>query len=391
MPDTVIRGVATTVDVTFVKDGTQTPLAIVGGVSVAITTPNNLAVFSGMAAQDQNNPARWVLNFTIPKTAPVTSGDQKYVLRWRAVSDGQINIEREYFEVIDEAAPDAVDTSIVALMGQPFAANLIVPHDNLITLSLRIIGANGEPVISLGGLLDQQNPDRIEPEPSGSRFVYSVDIDEDTGLPNLVVANSGLTTYYAYFNYTDPSGPQTEVQPIYLANPLLVNMMNDMRSFVDMIRNDDTIVQLRITEAKLLHFAYQGLLRVNATSPGNFAFNFNTLALYQTFYFWVLKAAQYEILAAINLAEGMTAFDFQGMSVQLTSDRTQYISATMEAIKQDLDNMLPKVKSQFARAGGASGRLGAIGGVLGPASNWVFRANTSANWGGAIPPLPFLV
>lgn len=398
MPSMVIRGIGQNAATTFYMDGSTTaPLITIGGVSYSITTPNNLLVLSGSASQDPNNPARWTINFTIPKTAPVTNGDERYLLKWRAASANEIVSSQEYFQVLDQASTETVDSSIVTLVGSPFNANLITPNNNLSTLSLRIINPEGTPVISLNNLINADpsqvsEPGPIEPSSNGDKYIYSINVDNPDWLQSLTMRPTGLATYFAYYNYTDSSGPQTEIQPLYLANALLVNMMNDMRQYVDMLRNNDAIAELRISEAKLLHFAFQGLLRVNATSPANFTFDFIMLSRVPQFYFWILKAAQFELLQALYLAEGMTAFDLQGMSVQLTSDRTQYISALSESIKNDLDNMLPKVKSQYARSGGFTGRIGTIGMVLGPSSNWVFRASVgSANWGGALPVLPFLI
>lgn len=402
MPDNVVRGVNTTAQTYFYKDGSNnTPLIVVGGVQYSITTPNNLLITSGIATQDLTIPARWFIDFIIPSTAPVTIGDQKYQLKWRAASGNEIITNNDYFTVVDPAAPDPIDTTIVTLVGNPFRANLVLPDSGLKTLSLRILNAEGTPVISLANLLgdttatppiDASPPGPINPVVSGNNYVYSIPIDETNGLTALVMRNSGLANYFAYFNYTDSNNQQlTEIQPVYLANTILVSMMNDMRQFVDLLRNNDAVIELRITEAKLLHFAVQGLLRVNASSPVNFTFDFISLQRMGQFYFWVVKAAQYELLSALYLAEGMTAFDFQGMTVQLNIDRTQYIQSLMNDIKTDLDNTLPKVKSQYARGGMATGKIGTIGGVWGPASNFVYRVSFGNNLGGiGWGPLPFL-
>jgi hypothetical protein len=400
LPNAVIRGVGTTAATLFYQDGTTIPLIVIGGVAFTITTSNNLLVLSGVASQDPNNAARYIINFTIPKTAPITAGDDRYILKWRAASGNEIITSQEYFQVIDQADPATIDNNIVTLVGMPFTANLITPNNDLTALSLRVLNPAGTAVITLSNLINANptlvsEPGPITPIASGNKYIYSVNVDDPDWLAGLTIQNSGLASYFTYFNYIDGSGQQTEVQPLYLANTILLNMMNDMRQYVDMLRNNDTIVELRVSDVKLLHFAFQGLLRVNATSPANFTFDFNMLPRAPQFYFWILKAAQFELLQALYLAEGMTAFDLQGMSVQLTSDRTQYISALSESIKNDLDNMLPKVKSQYARSGGFSGRIGTIGTVLGPNTNWVFRAAIgSNNWTGGLaglPTLPFLI
>ena len=401
MLDNVVRGVNTTAQTLFYKDGTASPLVVVGGVQYFVTTPDNLLIVSGIATQDLTNPARWTFNFTIPATAPTTNPGQKYQLKWRAASTNETITNQEYFTVVDPAQSDPIDTTIVTLVGNPFRANLVLPDSGLKALSLRVLNPEGTPVITLANLMGDNTvtpavvastPGPISPIASGQNYIYSIPIDETNGLTSLIIRQSGLANYFAYYNYVDSNDQQlTEIQPVYLANTLVVSMMNDMRQFVDMLRNNDAVIELRITEAKLLHFAVQGLLRVNASSPVNFTFDFITLQRMGQFYFWVLKAAQYELLSALYLAEGMTAFDFQGMTVQLNIDRTQYIQSLMNDIKTDLDNTLPKVKSQYARSGGFKSMIGSIGSVISPASNWVFRASYgSANYGGPLPILPFM-
>jgi len=395
MADTVIRGTAATAQAYFYIDGTSDPLQVIGGVTYQIFTPENVLVLSGVATQDMASPARWTINFVIPNSAPTTAPDQRYLLKWRARSGNEIVSINEYFAVTDPAGNDVVDTTVVALVGQPFRANLLLPESDIASLSLRVLTTEGNPVISLGNLItdppeDASPPGPITPTQAGSNYVYSVNVDNVNWLAGLTIRNSGLATYFAYFNYTTAAGEQkTEIQPIYLANTILISIMNDMRQFVDMLRNADVVAELRVSEAKLLHFATQGLLRLNAASPANFTFDF--ISIPQQFYFYVVKAAQYELLSAMYLAEGMTSFDFQGMSVQLNMERTQYIQTLMSDIRSDLDNNMPKAKAQYARSGGFRGRVGTIGANLGPNFNFVFRAQYGYNnWGGPLPLLPFL-
>jgi hypothetical protein len=393
MPDFVVRGEAAQFDTYFYQDGTSTPLIVIGGVTYTVTTPNGLVVSSGVAIQDLANSALWHVTFTIPDSAPITEPDQRYNLRWRAKSSSETVSNNVTFQVTDQAAADPIQPAIITFENTEFAPVLILPVNTITSLSLRILNMTNQPVITLPDLLNPGGPlpAPIVPAVSGNNYIYSVPIDDPDQLSTMMLTANGLTTYLSYFNYTDAEGNKlTEVQPIYLANAIIMSAMNDVRQFCDMLRNNDSVIELRITDIKLIHFVFKGMERLNATSPYNFTFNFTSLGQNYQFYFWMVKCAQYELLSAMYLAEGMTAFDFQGMTVQLNSDRTQYIQTLMGDLKSDIDNSLPKVKSQFARAGGTSSRVGTIGSVWGPASNWVFRATPFNTAFGPLPVLPFL-
>jgi hypothetical protein len=393
MPDFVVRGEAAQFDTYFYADGTANPLIVIGGVTYSVTTPNGLVVSSGVAIQDLVNAALWHVTFTIPASAPLTEPDQRYNLCWRAKSSSETVSNNVSFQVTDQAVPDPIQPAIITFENTEFSPVLILPVNTISSLSLRILNMTNQPVITLPDLLNPSGPDPapITPTVSGANYIYSVPIDDPDQLSVMTLSANGLTTYLSYFNYTDAEGNKlTEVQPIYLANALIMSAMNDVRQFCDMLRNNDSVIELRITDIKLIHFVFKGMERLNATSPYNFTFNFTSLGQNYQFYFWMVKCAQYELLSALYLAEGMTAFDFQGMTVQLNSDRTQYIQTLMSDLKNDIDNTLPKVKSQFARGGGSSGQIGTIGSVWGPASNWVFRATPFNTAYGPLPVLPFL-
>ena len=385
---TAYRGQPTTAEVYFYVPGTTTPLVLVGGASYSIFTPGNILVGSGIGTQDNTNAAHWTANFTIPSSAPVTTGNEKYYIIWTGNTANGSNSSSESFTLVDDSVNNPVDSVVVALVGNPFNVNLQLPFPALESLSIRIINTNNYVLYS------NSTYSTTPTTQNGPNYVYTMNVNPTVPL-QLPPNSGGLNQLYAYINYTDPNGNQlTEIQPVYLANPLVVSLMNDVRKYLDMLRNNDTISQLRYSEATLLHFVFQGMVRFNGCPPIWVALDFNIMQCShraRNMYWWVLKCAQLELIEAMYLAEGMTAFEMQGMSVQLNSDRTQYLDSIRQGLRTDLDKM-QQMKMQEGRRGGFSGRIGTIGTVFGPNTNFVYGIQPGAGGLGSFgfPILPFL-
>ena len=362
MVATIVRGQNQLFDAYFYEDDGTTPLFAVGGVSYVVTAFNSMLIASGIAEQDTTNLARWKLNLIIPPSAPTTGPNDVYTLVWRAKDkSGNTNIQRDKFTVSDQAdVAESLNSTTIAMVNQPFNLSFAVNDPKISSLSLRILKIGSDmPLITLPNLLDQVGQG-ITSVTDGNLSRYNILISGGQLTPIVSQGNQGgLSGYFAYYNYLDGVGrEQTQINNIYIVNSTILSIMNDMNMYCNMLRNADVVTQLQIDESKLVHFAIQGLQKVNATSPGNFGFDFNSLALNQTFYHWVVKCAQLELLQALSLAEGMSAFEFSGMTVQLNSDRTQYLNNAIGELQNAIDNQLPRVKSQFGRAGGGTGRMG---------------------------------
>jgi hypothetical protein len=388
-------------DVYFFESDNKTPVAFSGGVAYAVFAPGNLLVLSGIATQDLTNPAHWQTNLVIPPSAPTTATGQYYTLMWQGqtLNNNYYN-QTQTFAVNNPVAPDQYESAVVALANQPFNINFVSPYQTLNTFAIQIVDSSESVVAAYPGL-------PLTPTgQNGSQYIYTFNLNDPVVLgylssgsnpnaPILSTANTitgytygtpsfGVQPYVIYINYTDPyNNQQTEIQPLYIANTVAVQLMNNMRNFVDRIRNWDNIPQLRVDERTLLHFLISGLMRFNSTPPQQIYFTLNNLPF--QFMFYVEKCACYELMQAQTLAEGMTAFNFSGLSVQLDSDRSQYLSAMTENLRTDLESMV-LAKQNFARSGGGAG-IGTIGISIGPVSNWVWKTYpfNNAVFGNALP------
>jgi hypothetical protein len=414
---------ATPADVYFYKADNTTPEQLIGGVVYSVFAPNGLKVLSGTATQDLANPAHWTTSITIPQTAPITTDGQYYNIIWVASGQTTKFSQQQSFSVVNPNNAGQFEATVIALLNQPFNIDLVLPYPNIKTLAVQILNGQSTVVYAMPGLSTTPSFQ------NGSQYIYRAMVTD----PNVLAAlgngtlpptatspvvggpyayaasnnnggvapynyNSGynygppslgLEPYMIYITYTDPYGnQQIELQPLYICNTLCVQTMNAVRNFVDRIRNYDNIPQLRIDEKTLVEFTVQGLMRVNATPPQQIYFTFNQMP--GQFHFYVQKAACIELLQAQYLAEGMTAFNFSGMSVQLDSDRTQYIATIVDGLRTDMEQLVT-AKKNYARSGGGSGSMGTINIVWGPNTNFVWKAFPGSIAAGAgFMGIPFL-
>ncbi len=371
----------TNADVYFYQANGTTPFVGSSPAIYVVRDPTGLLVTSGIASQDSNNPAHWTAVFSIPSSAPATATGQFYTITWTISNSGQIASQTFNFSVVSQIQTDPVDTAVIVLQGSPFTINLTVPYPTLQTLTLRFLNYQGGVVDTPTITTNISNPVQ-----SGNQYIYQIQIGASDSA-NLVMPNYGVFYYFAYVNYTTPTGSQeTNVIMVYVVNTTCIKIMNDMRRYVDRIRNNDVIPQLRITDLDLMHYTIQGVEYLNAIPPSNIGFNLANLP--PMFNFYVQKAGAMQLLEAQYLAQGMTSFEFNGQSVQLTQDITQYIMQTIDMIRQDVSSA-GLAKNHFTRSGGQNGLVSAIGGVWGPSANLVFRVSPYS-LPSQFPSLPFL-
>lgn len=386
---TVPRNASIPIDVYMYESDNVTPLTLIGGAVYTIFAPNGMKVMTGVGTQDVNNPAHWTADITIPTTAPISNYGEYYTLQWIGNSAAKnINsaatkvVQSEKFLVQETDNVDPIDTSVVTLSNSPFTITLVSPYNYLKTFSARVINT-AETVLITQVVQADSNGQILPISQNGSQFIYQIPITTATDLSKVALTstvgnqgwtgnaiknlNPGVLPYAIYLNFTDPAGnQQTELQFMYVANTLVLQLMNNVRSFVDKIKNWDNIPQLRYTERDLMQFLISGLMRFNAENPAQVAFAFPNLPT--SFYMYVEKCAQYELLQAQYLAEGMTSFEFSGMSTSLTSDRTQYIATLIDNLKTDIDK-ISLLKKNFAR----SSSVGSLNAIYGPNMNFMWN------------------
>jgi hypothetical protein len=194
------------------------------------------------------------------------------------------------------------------------------------------------------------------------KYLYSL----DTGQNELDADRNGegAARYLMQWTATPTAGSvYNEIHNLYVASPKLVAMIHDVRMDVDKARLMDVIPKLTLEDWEIAHFINIGMQRLNASPPQFTGWNIGSLPGQMRYL--LLKAACYEVLNALVQAEGQAAFEFQGLAVNLSVDRTQYLSNTLERLNSQLQADLVPAKRLMARAG----KIGALHINIGAANN----------------------
>ena len=382
----VILNTPTITDVYFYAADGATPLILSSPATYVVRTHTNLLIASAVATQDVQNAAHWQATINIPSSAPPTPENAYYTITWTGISGNNKIVQTYNFIVSSGITQDISDNAVLVLQGQPFTVSVNLPFSSLSSIAVNLVDINNTvidtPSVSAVNL-------SAPPSNGQGGYIYQIPVNA-TNSANLVVPQIGSFPYFANISYTAPSGATGNVIPVvYVVTNYTMHLMNSIRRFVDRIRNNDIIPQLRITDIDLLHFSYKGLEYVNSAPPANFTLTLSSVMNLPQLSFYVEKAACLELLQSMYLGYGMSSFQFQGQAVQLDYEPTQFIQSLISELRTDLNNV-GMAKNHLARSGGFSGgRITSVGGNLGPVSNWVYRVQTFGINAGGFDALPF--
>lgn len=377
---TAVKGSPVKTEASFYNlDGT--PFAPTTPVRWVVRDFNSNQVAAGVATQNIKDPAQWYCEFIIPLTAPETQ-DNAYSIVWLAASSKESKTACEYFQVVDAIQEEPYETAQVVLYGSSFTAKLFVPEE-VSTLSLRVCDYKGNVYYVKTGV------ENFQKTYTNRGWTYSIPIvsgsSSNSDALNTAQQSSGVNSLFLYWNYTDSNANQeTIVNRIYIVNGTMIRLMDDMRRFLDRVRNAATITQLQLTDVDLAQFAIMGMDRFNGTPPvNNGVWGLGNLP--EPFYRSVFVAACIAFLQSQYLATGMTAFEFSGQAVSLTSDQTQYLQGLQSDLSSEYESTAATNKKAVIR----SSFFASIGGYYGPTSLLVGKVPYGFSTY-FLPSLPFL-
>lgn len=337
-------------------------------------------ITNGVGIQDSGNPARWYTQLVLPLSSPTNISGQKSSITWDlATSDGTSPTVIELFEIVAPVSEVTTGTStdLVVMEGTPLADSLIVPtlgQAPIALVSYKVVDQSGMTLYGPPAL----TPTTIGPASTTYQIIQTI--------PGLNVGTNGDSSYLGIWTVIRTGLSNTyEVHPIYAANAPLLMVMNDLRMLIDRAKLGDIHPYLNWSTADLLHFIYKGIEYVAAFPP--IIMQIDPSNIPKALVDFVVKAAAISALRAQFLAEGMSAFDFQGLGVQLNVDRTQYLQAMIDELQNDLDNHLSAVKAALAHRG--PGALAISVGTFTnfPYTGFVYDLNGSSSrrWWSQIP------
>jgi hypothetical protein len=313
----------------------QLPQSALGPVKWTVRDHAGNLVVRGQAAP--NGPLVLV-NFTLPAEAVVPPDGSRYVLE---ATDGTSSC-REYFQVVSADDLQVQHSSEIAyLKGQPLLDSLILPR--------KATGITVSGYLSDGTQLFAQQAVTEAPTRMGDAYVYRftgpvVDTRTQTTLGNGVVQWS--------FLLDGATRPDQEMHVFYTITPYSATFIGSLKKLTDRAMLGDANRYLQITSSDLAHALLRGLDYVMQSPPLMTPFALDTMPI--TLRDFVVKAGAVDLLRSLYLAEGMSAFDMQGLGVQLNVDRTQYISTLVEELSTDLQG-LPAVKGRWLEQGAPMG------------------------------------
>lgn len=327
-------------------------------VTYQLLSEDQASVFDeGSAESTAQDYTEWTGAVTLPTTAPRPTRGPFLYLRWSLLR-GSTLIQSQIVpvEVSLDVAEEQVQEHSLYLKGTPLVLEIILPAEAE-TISVRVEDSSiGDIIIPEAQVSEFTNPR------GGTAYKYRYVFQQTPS--RLSDGQFGMLPYNVIWDYTLVGQERTtQVNFLYVLNHKTVALINTLKQTLDMGRDRDIDPTLQFTDPMLLHFSCMGLARLNGTPPVNASWSFNSLPM--PAFYAVAKAAEYEALQALTLAEGRRAFTFSGASTTLDVDRTQYLQMRSADAGAWLETNLTNVKRGFIRMGAQ----GVLGIALGPTMN----------------------
>lgn len=189
-------------------------------------------------------------------------------------------------------------------------------------------------------------------------WLYEVDLSP-SDIPGNAASLEPLGLIWRYKeNNTKPQS--VENSSLYLVNSTIMSAMKDVESFVNRVYIESGITPGTIfTPVDLARHLRRGMDQFNTyIRPTNFTMTNAKGALRQL---WIMNAI-IDACRSMYLYEGMKQFDFQGQSVSLSVDRTQFWSQMAQEMQSENDTYIKQLKDNLAKWG----IFGGDGNVVGP-------------------------
>jgi len=310
-----------------------------------VVDPDGRLIATGTGSPDNAEPGLYYAVVVIPADAPVGGG---WCAHWEFKdTTGKVSKWTQDFEVFDVVLAEA-DTRAqqsISLVGRPFRT-FIRFLDPPYRIKCSLLDPESDQPIPGSNPNGYEYPTHLEQVPDKDTFLY---VFEHTisDIRSVVV----LWEYYP----TPTTGPYFQYEMLHIIPLRYVPLFTSLRQLIDKFQK--TFGSRRAYEdAELLEYLERGLDLINLYHPLT---TWNGLALPREIEtFWIMASAWYA-LNAQYLLEGDASFDYSGLSVTLSVDRTGYIESELERLKSYLDEKVPAVKNALLRranAGVVAGR-----------------------------------
>ncbi len=280
--------------------------------------------------------------FQIPDDAPISEDDAKYIIEWELISVGGKEYKSaEYSDVVHPSynLTTTKEQQKIILPFLPLQLSLPIPSEPT-AIEFHIYDESNN-IIHTG-----------TPESTGQYsgyYIYSIN-----------VASNILTTgqfYGGVWKFTIEGDERVYYQKIWAIDINAMSMISDLRMKADKVLKEiDVYTGYR--DSDLYFHLQEGLNYLNMlwvpTSWTYVSFS-GSLGLSK----WSLyDCALWSLLRAQYLAEGDSAFSYDGQPVTLSVDRTSYIEAELGRLQDEIDDKIVPWKKQVIKRGRSVGHLG---------------------------------
>lgn len=274
----------------------------------------------------------WRTTLSIPATAPVCDVDSGYYSLTWTHSGGTVEHEFQvvaYDEGVQRPPPAGFGVANVSFVDEVFlplgATDVECEILSLVDGSVLLPHLSGQVTLNNVGTQTPNSPG-------------SVKATAEFAIPLL-----GVGEYLAHWRYTIGGAPQHDYRQAFIVSTKTVSIISNLRLFLDQSQVTRWLGHLQFTDVELVDCLYRAADRINTHPPQITGFSPDTIPM--GLIHPLRTAALHEMLNRLYLAEGYNTFDFQGGSIQVNVDRTQFIQTKMDELNSWLETNLTNAKA----------------------------------------------
>lgn len=361
----------------FLDEDDDPVLTIKPPVTWRIFAPNRSMVLEGTGVQDSVDPSLFTAVFTLPSSAPATGAGENYQLKWNArTTAGATFSQVELFELTNSGdVPDTVSPmNVVAIPGQPFIDQI------------KIMNVSPAPTVSYS-IIDETGAVIATSQPSGPVIVGKYAVYTVAFAADAIPVPQGVQQHYLG-NWVLSGGllsaPEVESHAVYVMTPVMQTIAQAMYVKLGKGILENVEPFLSWTAGEYAHHITKAFDYINGQKPRVTGYSIKgPLPTGMTHY---LEVAAMRSALQAQLFAYQSSWDFQGLGVQLTVNRSEVISTMISSFEAELEKV-PEIKTNWLYSGSPSSLASAGLASRMPLSVTGITLSPSTNF--AAPNIPF--
>jgi len=282
---------------------------------------------------------RWNAVFTIPTNYIVPNGKEDLTIQFHGTdSKGRTYVADKLLTIFDNTeffTPNGVFFNYIT---DESIEDYLITNSDEADFDIRIFDSFGEQVQHTS----LTNQTAVSANSNGYKY--------DFNLPPLVIdKNVWLDPFNIVYRITTASGTYTETHPLFILDFKVINVVNELQTMLDKSKLIEVDPSLQWHNVELIQAVLAGVKRINASPPEVTLWKLHDFPSGLD-RFLTIAAAIYSLESRF-LAEGLNAFDFQGLNSQLNYNRTEYLSQLLDRYNAVLDQLPLAKKSAILTNG----------------------------------------